>query len=202
MFYDTLKNYQIILASASPRRQHLMDELGLDFEVRVNDGLQEQYPDGLPREQIPVYLAELKAQAIMEKVPEKTLLITADTIVWLNGKVVNKPSDRNDAIRILGDLSGSMHEVLTGVCFRNGERMHSFHSSTLVWFAQLTRDEIHYYIDRFKPFDKAGAYGIQEWIGYIGIEKIEGSYFNVMGLPVQRMYHELKNFLDENTDAV
>ncbi len=198
MFYEKLKNYHIILASGSPRRQHLMNELGLEFEVRVNDGLQEKYPDSLSRQEIPVYLAELKARSILDTVPDDNLLITADTIVWLNGRVVNKPVDYNDAVRILKDLSGSMHEVLTGVCFRNGERMHSFHASTLVWFARLTEEEIHYYIDRFKPFDKAGAYGIQDWIGYIGIEKIEGSYFNVMGLPLQRMYHELKEFLDEH----
>ena len=197
MFYEKLKKYRIILASGSPRRQELLRELGLEFEIRINDSLEEKYPPGLSQYEIPVFLAEMKAGAIMENIPGSSVLITADTIVWLNGRVADKPLDREDATRILTELSGSRHEVVTGVCFRTGERMHSFYSSTLVWFSQLTDEEILYYIDRYEPYDKAGAYGIQEWIGYIGIEKIEGSYFNVMGLPVQKVYHELKKFLNE-----
>ena len=197
MFYEKLKKYRIILASGSPRRQELLRELGLEFEIRINDSLEEKYPPGLSQYEIPVFLAEMKAGAIVENIPGSSVLITADTIVWLNGSVANKPRDHEDATRILSELSGSRHEVVTGVCFRTGERIHSFYSSTLVWFSQLTDEEIQYYIDRYEPYDKAGAYGIQEWIGYIGIEKIEGSYFNVMGLPVQKVYHELKEFLNE-----
>ena len=195
MFFEKLKSYHIILASGSPRRQELLRELGLEFEVHVNDSLEEKYPEELDQYEIPVYLAELKAGFYPGSVPDSSLLITADTIVWLNGKTADKPVDRQDAIHILGELSGTRHEVITGVCFRNGKRMHSFYSATQVWFSQLSYEEILYYVDMYKPYDKAGAYGIQEWIGYIGIEKIEGSYFNVMGLPVQKVYHELKEFL-------
>ena len=196
MLQDELKNYRIILASGSPRRHHLLAELKLDFEIMVNHDLEESYPPGLAKEEIPVFLAELKANSIMEEVPEGTLLITADTIVWLKGKVVNKPGNREDAISMLGELSGSMHQVLTGVCLRTNSRSHSFYASTLVWFADLSRQEIEYYVESCRPFDKAGGYGIQEWIGYIGIEKIEGSYFNVMGLPVQKLYQELNEFIN------
>ena len=194
MFLEKLKSYHIILASGSPRRQELLRELGLDFEVYVNEGLEEKYPPGMDQYEIPVYLAEMKARSYAAELQSKTLLITADTIVWLDGKVANKPVDSQDARRILRGLSGKRHEVITGVCFRSSERTHSFYASTLVWFSQLGNEEIQYYIDRYRPYDKAGAYGIQEWIGYIGIEKIEGSYFNVMGLPVQKVYHELKEF--------
>jgi septum formation protein len=197
MLHDKLKEYHIILGSGSPRRQYLLNELGFDFEVRVNSELEEAYPDGLASKEIPVYLAELKARAIMKHIPSKTLVITADTIVWLDDKVINKPRDRTDAIRMLRKLSGNMHEVLTGVCIRSSIEMRSFHASSLVWFTNLTDDEILYYVDHHRPFDKAGAYGIQDWIGYIGIEKIEGSYFNVMGLPIQKLYHELKCMLGE-----
>ena len=197
MLHDKLKEYHIILGSGSPRRQYLLNELGFDFEVQVNSELEEAYPDGLASTEIPVYLAELKARAIMKYIPPKTLVITADTIVWLDDKVINKPRDRTDAIRMLRKLSGNMHEVLTGVCIRSSKEMRSFHASSLVWFTNLKDDEILYYVDQHRPFDKAGAYGIQDWIGYIGIEKIEGSYFNVMGLPIQKLYHELKCMLGE-----
>ena len=197
MLQDRLKDFHIILGSESPRRHYLLKELGIDFEIRVNKNVEETYPDGLSKQEIPVYLAELKSMAIMETLPEDTLLITADTIVWLEGRVINKPKDRADAVGILNSLSGNMHEVLTGVCLRIKEKKHSFYASSLVWFAPLGDDEINHYIDRYKPFDKAGAYGVQEWIGYIGIEKIEGSYFNVMGLPIQKVYHELKALLGE-----
>lgn len=195
MFVDKLKNYRIILASGSPRRQALLGELGLEFEVYVNEGLEEDFPPGLGQYEIPVYLAGMKAGAYPGDIKDDTILITADTIVWLNGRTANKPADRQDAVRILGELSGTSHEVVTGVCFRNGRRRHSFYAATRVWFSNLSSEDIRYYVDTFAPFDKAGAYGIQEWIGYIGIEKIEGSYFNVMGLPVQKVYHELKEFL-------
>ena len=197
MLYETLMKYDIILGSASPRRKYLMEEMGLSFRVMVNSSLEERWPGGLSKEEIPIYLAGIKADHIMEEGPAGTLLITADTIVWMGGKVINKPDSPEDAFKMLQQLSGNMHEVITGVCFRTYGRSHSFCASSLVWFAKLSNEEIRYYIDHYQPFDKAGAYGIQDWIGYIGVEKIEGSYFNVMGLPLQRMYHELKGFLGD-----
>ena len=197
MLYERLGNYNIILGSGSPRRKYLLEEMGLNFRVMVNSSLEENWPDGLSKEEIPVYLAELKGKHLMTTVPETTLLITADTIVWMGEEVINKPKDPEDAFRMLRKLSGNMHEVLTGVSLRSGDRKHSFHASSLVWFAELSDDEISFYVDHFNPMDKAGAYGIQDWIGYIGVEKIEGSYFNVMGLPLQRMYHELKKLLGD-----
>jgi len=195
MLADKLKKYRIILASQSPRRQALLKELGLDFEIIANNEIEESWPAGLNKEQIPVYLAELKAAHVMPEVPEDTLLITADTIVWLNGHVIGKPVDRADAVRILKELSGAVHEVITGVCLRTGNRKKTFIASSLVYFARLSDEEINYYVENYRPFDKAGAYGIQEWIGYIGLEKIEGSYYNVMGMPVQKLYTELKSFI-------
>lgn len=192
---EILKDYKVILASQSPRRQYLLKELGIDFEIISDSKAEEIYPPGLAKEVIPVYLAEMKADAIMPSVPVKTLLITADTIVWLNNKVINKPSGYDDALKMLGELSGEVHEVITGVCLRTNERKHSFYTSTLVYFAPLSKEEIRYYVEQYRPYDKAGAYGIQEWIGYIGIERIEGSYFNVMGLPVQELYREIIKFL-------
>lgn len=195
MLADKLNKYRIILASQSPRRHMLLKGLGLDFKIVANNEIEETWPSGLTKEQIPVYLAELKADHIIPEVPEDTLLITADTIVWLNGRVIGKPVDRSDAVRILKELSGEVHEVITGVCLRTGNRKRTFTASSLVYFARLSDEEIDYYIENFRPYDKAGAYGIQEWIGYIGLEKIEGSYYNVMGLPVQKLYTELKRFI-------
>lgn len=197
MLYETLQRYDIVLGSASPRRKYLLEEMGLRFRVMVNSTIEESWPQDLSKEEIPVYLARLKAGHILETVPENTLLITADTIVWMEDEVINKPGGREDAIHMLRRLSGNMHEVLTGVCLRISGREHTFCASSLVWFAMLSNEEIAYYVDHYRPFDKAGAYGIQDWIGYIGVEKIEGSYFNVMGLPLQRMYHELKIFLGD-----
>jgi len=159
MIRELLNDYQVILASQSPRRQHLLTELGIPFEIMVNHDLEETYPEGLTKEEIPVYLAKLKAGAAMPVISDKTLLITADT------------------------------------CLTLPDKQHTFFASTFVYFSDLTEGEISYYIDKWKPYDKAGAYGIQEWIGYIGIERIDGSYFNVMGLPVQRLYQELKTLL-------
>jgi septum formation protein len=195
MIEATLKDYRIILASRSPRRQYLLKELGIDFEIITNADIDEKYPPELTKEEIPVYLAEKKARVAMPSIPDKTLLITADTIVWLNGRVINKPAGYNEAIEMLEELSGKMHEVLTGVCLSTNRKRHSFHTSTLVYFARLSSEEIRYYVEQYRPYDKAGAYGIQEWIGYIGIERIEGSYFNVMGLPVQELYREMIKFL-------
>lgn len=195
MINEILKKYRIILASKSPRRQYLLKELGIDFEIIANSDIDETYPPELAKEEIPVYLAEMKARAAMPSIPDKALLITADTIVWLNGKVINKPTGYAEALKMLEELSGEMHEVLTGVCLATNNKRHSFHTSTLVYFASLSKEEIRYYVEQYRPYDKAGAYGIQEWIGYIGIERIEGSYFNVMGLPVQELYREMIKFL-------
>jgi septum formation protein len=195
MVSGIIKNYRIILASKSPRRQYLMKELGIDFEIITDTETDESYPSELTKEEIPVYLAEKKSKHALVLIPDKTLLITADTIVWLNGKVINKPAGYSEAVKMLEELSGEVHEVLTGVCLATNKKRHSFYTSTLVYFASLSTDEIKYYVEQYKPYDKAGAYGIQEWIGYIGIERIEGSYFNVMGLPVQELYREMIKFL-------
>ncbi len=195
MLQNILKDYKVILASRSPRRQQLLRELKIDFEICADHEVDEIYPSGLLKEEIPVFLAERKAESVMPVIPEKTILITADTIVWLKGKVVHKPGNQNEARKMLYELSGSMHEVITGVCISLSDSRHSFYCSTLVWFTDLSDEEISEYVKEYNPYDKAGAYGIQEWIGYIGIEKIEGSYFNVVGLPVQRLYKELKRIM-------
>ncbi|MBN2173323.1 MAG: septum formation protein Maf [Bacteroidales bacterium] len=194
MLADRLKKYHIVLASQSPRRQQLLKNLGLEFEVRPLQ-VDESYPENLERSEIAVYLSELKARNFdFGQLCENCLIIAADTIVWQDGQVLPKPQDHNEAFRILRNLSGNSHEVITGVTFRTIEKLHSFYSCTKVYFKPLTDEEIDYYISNFKPFDKAGAYGIQEWIGHIGIEKIEGCYFNVVGLPVQKVYTELLDF--------
>ncbi len=195
MVSGIIKNFRIILASKSPRRQYLLKELGIDFEIIADAETDESYPPELTKAEIPVYLAEKKAKHALPSIPDKTLLITADTIVWLNGKVINKPAGYSEAIKMLKELSGEVHEVLTGVCLSTNRKKHSFYTSTLVYFASLSKDEIKYYVEQYQPYDKAGAYGIQDWIGYIGIERIEGSYFNVMGLPVQELYREMIKFL-------
>ena len=183
-------NKRIILASNSPRRRELLSGLGIEYEVRVMKGIDESYPDGLAGEEIPVYISRKKAAAYMLGPDE--LLITADTIVWLDGRVLGKPADRREACLMLRDLSGRTHQVITGVCLTCAEGQHAFSCVSDVTFARLTDGEIEYYVDNFLPYDKAGAYGIQEWIGYIGVTGLSGSYFNVMGLPIQRLYTELK----------
>ncbi len=195
MLTEYLKEHKVILASQSPRRHNLLQAIGIDFDIMVNHDQEEAYPANLSKDKIPEYLARHKSMAVMGKMPEKTILITADTIVWFNNKIVNKPRDARDAVKMLEELSGNCHEVITGVCLRSDRGERTFRASTLVYFVQLTRKEIEWYVENFKPFDKAGAYGIQEWIGYVGVEKIEGSYFNVMGLPIQKLYHELIEFL-------
>ena len=182
---------RIVLASNSPRRRELLSGLSLEYEVRVMKGIDESYPDTLSAEEIPVYISQKKAEAY--SLAEDELLITADTIVWLDGYVLGKPHDREEAVEMLRSLSGKTHQVITGVTMRSIQMTHSFHSVSDVTFARLSDEEIAYYVDNYKPFDKAGAYGIQEWIGYIGVSGLRGSYFNVMGLPIQRLYTELKN---------
>ena len=172
----------------------MLKEIGVNFEVKVLEEIEEAYPDNLSKTEIPVYLAELKAKAFKNIIHNNTLLITADTIVWMNNRVIGKPVDKEDAIRLLKKLAGIMHQVITGVCITTVNRTTSFYAMSDVYFSKLTDEEINYYIDTFKPYDKAGAYGIQEFIGYIGVERIEGSFFNVMGLPIHKLYNELKKF--------
>lgn len=185
-------NFHIILASNSPRRRELLSGLGLDYEVRTLPGIDESYPETLQGEEIPVYISSQKASAYLDELKENELLITADTIVWLDGRVLGKPSDEEDACQMLRALSGKTHQVITGVTLATTTFQKSFASVSQVTFATLSDEEIKYYISRYHPMDKAGSYGVQEWIGFIGVERIEGSYFNVMGLPVQRLYRELK----------
>lgn len=201
MLQDDLKPYRIILASQSPRRKQLLDGLDITYEVLVRDGIEEIVPFGLDKFQIPVYLAELKSESYTDLLIDKNLLITADTIVWHNNRELGKPLDYANAVEILLELSGNMHEVVTGVCIRSKNQLIKFHSLSKVWFRSLTQEEIEYYLEKYKPFDKAGSYGIQEWLGYSAIEKIEGSFYNVMGMPVQTLYCELIKFIQvENAD--
>ena len=188
---DNLKKYQIILASNSPRRKELMSGLGVDYVVRTLPDVDESYPDTLQGEEIPAYISREKAEAYQSMIEPDELLITADTIVWMNGEVLGKPKDREDAIRMLRKLSGDSHQVITGVCLTTKGWQNSFTVTTDVTFAVLSEEEIVYYVDKYSPMDKAGAYGVQEWIGFIGVESISGSYYNVMGLPVQKLYREL-----------
>ncbi|MCC8096581.1 MAG: Maf-like protein [Tannerellaceae bacterium] len=189
-----LNKYRIILGSASPRRKELLAGLGLSFDVKPMPDLDESYPSTLGVNEILLYIACQKAEAYIQTLADNELLITADTIVWLMGKVLGKPSGREEAIRMLQMLSAKTHEVITGVCITTKEKRQVFSVSSMVRFYHLSQEDILYYVDTYKPYDKAGAYGIQEWIGYIGVEAIEGSFFNVMGLPVQRLYQELKKF--------
>lgn len=190
--------YGIILASNSPRRRELLAGLGLDFKVKVLEGIDESWPEELKGEDIPLYISRRKAAPYRPLISPDELVITADTIVYMDGQVFGKPSDGSDARRMLRMLSGREHEVVTGVTFLTSRREHSFAVTTKVRFCRLSEEEIDYYVENFKPMDKAGAYGIQEWIGYVGVESIQGSYFNVVGLPVQRLYRELMNFIEED----
>lgn len=189
-----LSEYKIILASNSPRRKELLSGLDLEYEVSTLPDIDETYPDNLEGEEIALYIANKKAEAYKNLLKDNTLLITADTIVLLKNKVYGKPNNEEDAKQMLKELSGNTHRVVTGVCILTKTKQKSFAVTSKVRFTDLSESEIEYYVSKYKPLDKAGAYGIQEWIGYIGIEHISGSYFNVMGLPVQRLYRELQNF--------
>jgi len=186
--------YRIILASNSPRRRELLGGLGIDFTVKVIDGIDESWPHKLKGEDIPLYISCEKAAPYKSIIAPDELVITADTIVYVDGEVLGKPHDKADAVRMLRLISGRWHEVITGVTLMTAERERSFAVTTRVKFFNLTDSEIEQYVESGLPMDKAGAYGIQEWIGYVGVEAIEGSYFNVVGLPVQRLYRELINF--------
>ena len=189
MLSEKLKNKNIILASGSPRRQELFKELGLDFSIQVK-AVEEIYPPTLKGAEITNYLAELKAAAFTD-LAENDIVVTSDTIVWLNDKAIEKPKDKQHAIEMLQELSGKCHEVITSICIKTFTSQKVFYDVTKVCFKPLSVEEITFYVENYQPYDKAGAYGIQEWIGFIGVTKIEGSYFNVMGLPVHKLYEEL-----------
>ena len=191
---ENLNKYHIILASNSPRRKELLEGLDLDFEVRVLPGIDETYPLTLPAAEIPLYIAKEKADEYRSQLTDMDLLITADTVVILGEDVLGKPVDNQDAFRMLRLLSGKTHQVVTGVCIITNQRQSEFSVSTDVSFDELSDSEIEYYIKTYSPMDKAGAYGIQEWIGHVAVSSLNGSYFNVMGFPVQRIYKELKTF--------
>ena len=191
VFIKMMEKYHIILGSQSPRRKELIAGLNIPFECIVID-VEETFPDTIAAEKVPEYLAKLKAAAYEHLLQENTIIITADTVVCLENEILGKPKDASDAKHMLHKLSGKTHEVITGVCITTCAETRTFSATTKVKFASLSSDEIEFYVDKFQPMDKAGSYGIQEWIGYIGVESIEGSYFNVMGLPIQKLYTELK----------
>jgi len=199
MLRDKLKGYKIILASGSPRRQQFFNDLDLDFEIRLKD-IEEIYPDEMQGLEITNYLALLKSNAFEGEIAANEILITSDTIVWLNSKALGKPKDYDDAFAILKSLSNETHEVITSVCFKTIKKTETIFDVTRVTFNQLSDEAIHYYLENYKPFDKAGAYGIQEWIGLVGINKIDGSYTNVVGLPTEKVYHYLSHFNAMNKD--
>ena len=195
MNQEILQHYNLLLGSKSPRRQELLKALGLHYSL-VEFDVDEIYPPHLQGAEIARFLCELKADAYNAVLlPKDSILVTADTIVWLNGKYIGKPSGREDAVEMLMQLSGKQHSVFSGICLKSSTRKTVFHAHTLVNFRELKAEEIDYYVDHYKPFDKAGSYGIQDWIGYIGITGIEGCYYNVMGFPVQMFYEELEKFI-------
>ncbi|MDY9918060.1 septum formation protein [Porphyromonadaceae bacterium NLAE-zl-C104] len=189
----TNKNH-LVLASNSPRRKELLSGIDVEYEVMALPDIDESYPDDIPHEEIPEYLAKKKASAYISMMQDDALLITADTVVLLHGRILGKPLDKRDAKQMLRELSGETHRVITGVSLTSKQKQVSFSDTAHVTFGQLTDEEIDYYVEKYNPSDKAGAYGVQEWIGYVGVERIEGSYFNVMGLPIFKVYRELKRF--------
>ena len=193
MLNKQLQSVHLILASGSPRRQQFFKELGLDFEIRLKE-IEEIYPTHLQAAEITDYLAELKANAFSDELKANDILVTSDTIVWHHNECLGKPKDYQDAFLMLQKLSGSTHQVITSVCLKTSQKSETFHAITKVTFKPLSDDEIKYYLENYQPFDKAGSYAIQEWIGYIGITKIEGSYTNVVGMPMQLVYDKLCTF--------
>ncbi len=192
MLKEKLKNYNIILASGSPRRQQFLKDLNLDFTIQLKE-IEEIYPPHLKKTEITDYLAELKSSSFTN-LNNNDILITSDTIVWLENKAIGKPKDKQDAIAIFKEMSGKKHQVFTSICLKTVGAIRIINDTTDVYFKKLSDDEINFYLDNFQPYDKAGGYGIQDWIGLIGVEKIDGSYFNVMGLPVHKLYAELLKF--------
>ena len=194
MINKRLEGFHQVLASASPRRQYLLKELGLDFEI-ITTSVKEEYPAGLSPSEVAVFLAELKAASFdTGRMNQKTILIAADTIVVLGDEILGKPGNHDEAVIMLKKLSGKKHDVITAVCLKSKKKEKTFYVQSSVYFKELSLEEIEYYIRNFQPFDKAGGYGVQEWIGYIGISKIEGSFFNIMGLPVKELYEVLLTF--------
>lgn len=189
---NLFSRYKIILASNSPRRKELLSGIDVEYEIRTLPHIDESYPKTLPNEDVAQYLARKKASAYLSHLQENELLITADTVVLLNNKIYGKPANETEAKLMLHDLSGQTHRVITGVCITSLQKQICFSETALVTFGLLTDEEIDYYVEKYKPMDKAGAYGVQEWIGYVAVKRIEGSYFNVMGLPIYRVYEELK----------
>lgn len=196
LLHKKLEGYNLILASASPRRRQLLADCGIEFTLAEKFECDESFPQAMPCSQVAEYISTLKSNAYPNPLGAKDILLTADTVVIAEGKILGKPADREQAVEMLSNLSGRKHTVITGVTIRTATRSHSFSVASNVSFRALTTEEIDYYIDNYRPFDKAGAYGIQEWIGYVAIEGIEGSFFNVMGLPIQRLYVELDAFIE------
>ena len=196
-FYHKIKKFKITLGSQSPRRRELLSGLDIDFTIEPNKDESESFTDDMVQEEVPEFLARHKSDTFHRELLDNEILITADTLVFCNGEIIGKPSDRNDAYNIIKKLSGNTHRVITGVALRSKGCYRSFSAITDVTFNELSDEEIYYYIDKYQPYDKAGAYGVQEWIGYVGINSINGSFYNVMGLPVQRLYTELAKFIEE-----
>ena len=197
MLKEKLNKINIILASGSPRRQQFFKEMDLHYTIRLKE-IEEIYPEHLQAEEITNFLAELKASAFENELKENDVLVTSDTIVWLNGKALGKPKDYDDAFKMLQQLANKTHEVITSVCLKSIDKTDVFHCVTKVTFANLSDEAIKYYLDNYQPFDKAGSYGIQDWIGLIGISKIEGSYTNVVGLPTEMLFQKLMNYAETN----
>ena len=198
LLHEKLRPYRLLLASQSPRRRELMTGCGLPYELAPKYECEEVYPDKLAAEEVPAYLSQLKSNAYPLPLAPNEILMTADTVVILDGRVLGKPHDRDDAQAMLRRLSGHCHTVVSGVTLRTAARRRTFSARSDVWFRPLADEEITYYLDQHKPYDKAGSYGIQEWIGYAAIERIDGSFYNVMGLPIQRVYTELDQFIDRH----
>lgn len=190
---ENISKYKIVLASKSPRRKELLGMLDIPFEIMVKDGIDESYPCDMPAVEVPEYLSRLKANAYTSDLKEDDMVITADTVVILDGKIYGKPKDNSDAIDMLMQLQGRTHTVASGVCVATKHKIISFTTTTEVTFAALTKEEATWYVEKYKPLDKAGAYGIQEWIGCAAVASIDGSFYNVMGLPVHQLYNVLKN---------
>ncbi|WP_333809097.1 Maf-like protein [Flavobacterium sp.] len=197
MLKEKLNRINIILASGSPRRQQFFKEMDLHYTIRLKE-IEEIYPEHLQAEQITNFLAELKANAFENELKENDILVTSDTIVWLNGKALGKPKNYSEAFTMLQELANKTHEVITSVCLKSTEKTEVFHCVTKVTFSELSDEAIRYYLENYKPFDKAGSYGIQDWIGLIGISKIEGSYTNVVGLPTEMLFQKLMNYAETN----
>ena len=197
LLHEKLQPYRLLLASQSPRRRELIAGSGIPFTLTEKYACEEHYPATLAAEEVPAYLSRLKSEAYPTPLAENDMLLTADTVVILDGEVLGKPKDREDALRMVARLAGNRHTVVTGVTLRTSERIETFSAESDVWFRPLSEEEIAYYVDTYRPFDKAGSYGIQEWIGYVGIERIDGSFYNVMGLPVQRVYAALAEFVKQ-----